>query len=43
MAQMKTNPKFVQWWAETDPCQIRLPGTPDDQQWLKIPEVYHLD
>lgn len=43
MAKMEAEPKFQQWWAETDPCQIRLPGTPEGEQWLKIPEVYHLD
>ena len=43
MALMAADPKMKQWWAETDPCQIRLPGTPDDEQWLPIPPVYHLD
>lgn len=43
MAKMAADPKMCQWWAETDPCQIRLPGTPEGEQWLKIPEVYHLD
>jgi len=43
MQQMKDDPKTNEWWAETDPCQIRLPGTPEDEQWLKIEEVYHLD
>jgi L-rhamnose mutarotase len=42
-AKMAADPKTKEWWAETDPCQIRLPGTPDGEQWLKIPEVYHLD
>ena len=43
MEKMAANEKTNQWWAETDPCQIRLPGTPDGEQWLKIEEVYHLD
>ena len=43
MAKMAADPKTRQWWAETDPCQIRLPGTPDGEQWLAIEEVYHLD
>jgi L-rhamnose mutarotase len=42
-AKMAADPKTKEWWAETDPCQIRLPGTPNGEQWLKIPEVYHLD
>ena len=43
MQKMKDDPKTNEWWKETDPCQIRLPGTPDGQQWLGIEEVYHLD
>ncbi len=29
------------WWAETDPCQIVLEGTPDGEQWLTLPEVFY--
>ncbi len=43
MALMAEDPKMVEWWAETDPCQIKMPGTPDDEQWLAIEEVYRLD
>jgi L-rhamnose mutarotase len=43
MEKIGENKKTRQWWKETDPCQIRLPGTPKGEQWLKIPEVYHLD
>jgi L-rhamnose mutarotase len=43
MAKIAANKKTQEWWKETDPCQIRLPGTPEGQQWLKIPEVYHLE
>lgn len=43
MAVMAANPKVKQWWAETDPCQIVLPGTPKGEQWKSIEEVYHLD
>jgi len=42
-AEMAADPKTQQWWKETDPCQIRLPGTPEGEQWLSIEEVYHLD
>lgn len=31
------------WWKYTDPLQIRLPGTPDGEQWKAIPEVFHHD
>ncbi|MBN1591492.1 MAG: L-rhamnose mutarotase [Pirellulales bacterium] len=43
MAKMAADPKTKEWWAETDPCQIRLPGTPEGEQWKSIEEVYHLD
>ena len=43
MAKMAADPKTKEWWKETDPCQIRLPGTPEGKQWKGIPEVYHLD
>ncbi|HBO44083.1 MAG TPA: L-rhamnose mutarotase [Planctomycetaceae bacterium] len=43
MAAMAADPKTREWWAETDPCQIRLPGTPEGQQWKPIEQVYLLD
>jgi len=41
MAKMAADPKIREWWKLTDPCQIRLPGTPEGQQWLGMKEVYH--
>jgi len=43
MATMAKDPKVIEWWAETDPCQIRLPGTPEDEQWFTMKPVYRLD
>ena len=43
MEKMKADKKTNEWWAETDPCQIKLAGTPEGDQWLSIEEVYHLD
>ena len=43
MAKMAADPKTKEWWQQTDPCQIRLPDTPEGEQWKNIPEVYHLD
>ena len=43
MAKMADDPETQRWWKETDPCQKRLPGTPEGQQWLKISEVFHTD
>ena len=41
-AQIAADPATRRWWALTDPCQERLPGTPDGEQWLPLPEVWHL-
>jgi L-rhamnose mutarotase len=30
------------WWPITDDCQVRLPGTPEGQQWLPAEMVMHL-
>ena len=43
MEKMEDDPKTKRWWKVTDPCQIRLPGTPDGEQWLHIDEVFHTD
>ena len=31
------------WWPLTDAYQIRLPGTPKDQQWLSMEQVMQID
>lgn len=31
------------WWTYTDPLQVRLPGTPDGEQWKGAEEVFHTD
>ncbi|MBC8372656.1 MAG: L-rhamnose mutarotase [Phycisphaerae bacterium] len=41
MKKMADHPKTREWWKLTDPCQIRIPGTPEGQQWLTMKEVYH--
>jgi L-rhamnose mutarotase len=43
MARMAKDQTMQAWWQLTDPCQIRLPGTPEAKQWKEIPQVYHLD
>ena len=43
MAKIGEDAETRRWWKETDPCQIRLPGTPDGEQWKPIPEVFHTD
>ena len=43
MKAIADDPETQRWWKETDPCQNRLPGTPEGEQWLRIPEVFHTD
>jgi len=43
MAKMGEDAETRRWWKETDPCQTRLPGTPEGEQWKQIPEVFHTD
>lgn len=43
MQQIADDPETQRWWKETDPCQTRLPGTPEGDQWLVIKEVFHTD
>lgn len=43
MARIAADPDTQRWWQLTDPCQEPLPGTPDDQQWISLPEIWHLD
>jgi L-rhamnose mutarotase len=31
------------WWSYTDPLQVRLPGTPQGEQWKQMEEVFHTD
>ena len=43
MKKMADDPDTQRWWKETDPCQRRIPGTPEGQQWMRLPEVFHTD
>ena len=43
MAKMAEDKTTQQWWKHTDPLQVRLPGTPDGEQWKAIEEVFHTD
>ena len=31
------------WWTYTDPLQVRLPDTPEGEQWKGMEEVFHTD
>ena len=41
-ARIAADPTTRRWWTLTDPCQERLPGTPDGHQWAPMTEVWHL-
>ena len=41
MKKMADDPKTQEWWKLCVPCQIRIPGTPEGEQWLTMKEVYH--
>jgi L-rhamnose mutarotase len=43
MKTLAADARTQAWWKLTDPCQIRIPGTPDGEQWLSMKEVYHSD
>lgn len=37
LASIKEDPTTRDmWWPITDACQLRLPGTPDSQQWMPL-------
>ena len=42
MAAIAADPVTQEWWRLTDPCQERLPGTPEGQQWTDIPSVFFM-
>ncbi|WP_331769392.1 L-rhamnose mutarotase (plasmid) [Embleya sp. NBC_00888] len=42
MARISRDPTTQEWWKLTDPCQERLPGTPEGQQWTEIPSIFFL-
>ncbi len=42
LARIAADPATQRWWQLTDPCQERLPGTPEGEQWAPLTEVWHL-
>ena len=40
MAQMPQDEETQRWWKETDPCQKRLEGTSESEQWLNLERVF---
>jgi L-rhamnose mutarotase len=42
-ARIAADPATNRWWALTDPCQERLPDTPEGSQWAPMAQAWHLD
>jgi L-rhamnose mutarotase len=42
MAAIAADPVTRKWWELTDPCQERLPGTPEGQQWMDVPSLFFM-
>ena len=36
------DPNTQKWWAETDPCQKRLPNSKEGEQWLDLESVFFM-
>lgn len=43
MARMAADPKTQEWWAICKPLQHPLPGTPAEEWWITMAEVFHTD
>jgi L-rhamnose mutarotase len=43
MSRIAEDPETQRWWGFTDPCQKRLPDTPEGSQWAPMPQVWHLE
>nr|WP_114811587.1 L-rhamnose mutarotase [Paraburkholderia kururiensis] len=43
MAAMAADPETQRWWTFTAPCQVRLAGTPEGEQWAMMEQVFDLD
>ena len=43
MAKMAEDPTTQEWWKNTDPCQIPVPGRDAGEFWASMEEVYHSD
>jgi L-rhamnose mutarotase len=43
MAAIAAHGVTRQWWQLTGPCQERLSGTPEGEQWATMTEVFHVD
>ncbi|PYG34527.1 L-rhamnose mutarotase [Pelagimonas varians] len=43
LARMADDPKTVEWWTLTDPCQQPLSTRAPGEQWSMMTEVFHVD
>jgi len=43
MKKMAESEVTRRWWAETDPCQEKVPSALPEEWWSDMEAVYHLD
>ena len=43
MAKIAKDPKTIEWWALTDPCQAPLDSRADGEQWAMMENVFYTD
>lgn len=43
VAHMAADPKTLEWWTLTDPCQEPLTTRKDGEFWSMMEEVFHVD
>lgn len=43
MSEMANDPVTQKWWKLCKPLQNQIPGTPEHEWWMTIPEVFHCD
>jgi L-rhamnose mutarotase len=43
MKGIANDPDTQKWWAETDPCQIKLPNRHEGENWTEMEMVFLMD
>ncbi len=43
MKIMAQDPKTIEWWRITDPCQTPLSSSKNGEKWSNMQEVFHCD
>ncbi|OUS07375.1 hypothetical protein A9Q96_05530 [Rhodobacterales bacterium 52_120_T64] len=43
MANIANDPKTIEWWSLTDPCQAPLESRGDGEQWAMMENVFYTE